>query len=506
MRFGECRDIRGELPESAPEPCLRFCLAQNLSYPYHGERLAGTAASSTGVLKCLKGQTASAISLVNMANIVIVSCVYPPETNTAGLNCRDLANHLAEGGHKVSVLCPLPSRPIGVKYPSFVNRCKLDVRTEGRVSVIRLPSFAAPQSKLWPRFRESYSFGMAASRYLAQLLPDTQAVYAMAWPLVGQHFVSQTAVKLGIPLIINVQDIYPESLLQKLPRWMGKCVYAPLLACDRAIVNRAQGLVVISENMRKTYWSSRRVPPSRVVTIPTWHDDQRFWPLPDRTVAAQRYQVPEELFTFLYLGNIGPVAGVEDLIRAFSIAAVPSTQLIIIGDGSRKAACQGIVAKSGVSNIRFLSDPDVANVPLLQSLADICVLPVRPGDSLSSIPSKLISYLFSAKPVFAIVDPGSDSERIILASKCGWVVNSGDVTAAVQQIKQIAAEDREELTRRGRNGRAYGLEHFAKARCVSSLAHALCRFAGLNPSTPAAQETGKDINNNCSPLPDQACL
>ena len=422
-----------------------------------------------------------------MSKIVIISCVFPPETSTAGINCQDLASHMASDGHDVSVLCPLPSRPLGSRYPAFEDRTRIDVRREGAITVIRLPSFAAPQSRLWPRFRESYSFGVVASRYLARHLADSDVVYSLSWPLIGQRLVSKTLVKMGIPLVLNVQDIYPESLLQKLPTLIRRLVRDPLMAWERAIVHRACGVVVISPNMRRVYLDSRHVPTSRIVVIPTWHDEGLFWPLPKRAVAAGRYCVPQDLFTFLYLGNIGPVAGVEDAIRAFCAASVGSTQLVIVGEGSRKAACQDIAERSGCPRILFLSDPEVSNVPLLQSLADVCVLPVRRGAAFTSVPSKLISYLFSANPVLGLVDSGSDSERTIREADCGWVVEPGNIHAAAEQIRRVASIRPDELQRLGTNGRAYGLGHFSKKSCVPALAKAIERFAGLDRKSPRSR-------------------
>jgi glycosyltransferase involved in cell wall biosynthesis len=79
-------------------------------------------------------------------------------------------------------------------------------------------------------------------------------------------------------------------------------------------------VVVISENMRRTYIEHRGLAGESVVAILNWVDESRFRRLMPARVAGVRplYGIPEDPFTFLYLGNIGPVAGVEGLIEAFS--------------------------------------------------------------------------------------------------------------------------------------------------------------------------------------------
>ena len=81
----------------------------------------------------------------------------------------------------------------------------------------------------------------------------------------------------------------------------------------------------------------------------------------------------------VYLGNIGPVAGVDFLIQAFHRAAIENSQLLIIGDGSAKNKCVEMVDRLRIANARFISDPVVKNVPLIQSMANVCLLPLKRG-------------------------------------------------------------------------------------------------------------------------------
>jgi len=65
--------------------------------------------------------------------------------------------------------------------------------------------------------RESLSFGWHACRYLERHLPDVDAVYANTWPLASQVLIARYCTRRRIPLVFHIQDVYPESLLGKLP-------------------------------------------------------------------------------------------------------------------------------------------------------------------------------------------------------------------------------------------------------------------------------------------------
>lgn len=43
--------------------------------------------------------------------------------------------------------------------------------------------------------------------------------------------------------------------------------------------------------------------------IHNWQDEERFASLPSRTEACSHHGVSPNRFSFVYLGNIGPVAG-----------------------------------------------------------------------------------------------------------------------------------------------------------------------------------------------------
>jgi glycosyltransferase involved in cell wall biosynthesis len=364
-----------------------------------------------------------------------------------------------------------------VEYADFSPSGALRVDCENGVEVVRLPSFRAPQSKFFTRMWESWSFGRQVCRYLEGEMDEVDVVYANTWPLFSQALIARHCARRGIPLVLHLQDIYPESLLGKVSRWSRGLVGVALTALDRWIVRRAACVVVISENMRRTYVENRGMASEKVIAILNWVDERRFETLPARAAACAHYGIPEDRFTFLYLGNIGPVAGVEGLIESFHAAGLKQAQLVIAGDGSSKAACIARARSLGANDVRFVSDPDADNVPLLQSLGHVCLLPMRKGAGLSSIPSKLIAYLLSAKPVLATLDAGSDTARCLHEAQCGWVGEPEHVEWLAAKMAEVAALSLASLNEMGNLGRVYGLKHFSKAGGVQRLASVILESA-----------------------------
>jgi glycosyltransferase involved in cell wall biosynthesis len=416
-----------------------------------------------------------------MTNVVIVNAVYPPEPAVSAQIGRDLAEYLAGTGANVMVLCPYPSRPFGVEYSEFRPSAVPRAADENGVRVIRLPSFSEPRSRLAGRMRESLSFGWHVCRYLDRHSINPDVIYANSWPLFSQAIVAGHCARRGIPLVLHIQDIYPESLLNKLPGPCRAAMAWPLARLDRWTARQAAQLVVISENMRRIYVGARGVAEAKVATIPGWLDERRFETPPDKNAASARYGVPADRFTFLYLGNIGPAAGVELLIDAFGRAGLPRAQLVIVGDGSAKSDCMRRAKNLKLGRVFFVSDPDVANVPLLQSLGDVCLLPLRKGAGMSSIPSKLMAYLLSAKPVLATVDAESDTARSIREAQCGWVGEPGNTAWLAKKMIELVDTPTAELDGYGELGRRYGRAHFSRGEGVKRLGMVVLNTAGQNP-------------------------
>jgi len=402
-------------------------------------------------------------------HIVIISAVYHPEPFVSARMGLDLARCLADQKHRVTVVCPQPSRPVNADYHQYTKPGAIVETLEEGVEIVRLPSFAAPASSLIPRLRESWSFGRHVCQSLAKRTLRPDVIYVNAWPLLAQALVIHFAKRNRIPVILQVMDIYPESLLGNFSTILRGILSTPLLKLDAWIAKNAHAVVVISDNMCKSYIESRLIPADRVITIPTWQDETLFEHDVSRADASRRYGIDNSHFTFLYLGNIGPVAGVDLLIRAFLEASIDTAQLVIVGDGSAKEACIDLANRLKASKVHFLSDPDAANVPLLQSMADVCLLPMKRGTGMSSIPSKLQAYMFSAKPVLATVDLDSDTAKAITDAQCGWVGEPGDEGWLIAKMTELASFTEFQLSEHGQRGREYGLLHFSKKKGVERL-------------------------------------
>ena len=404
-------------------------------------------------------------------HIVIVNAVFPPEPVVSAKIGLDLAKYFRSCGHKVTVLCPYPTRPISATYYGWSERHGIDTRHEDYgATVVRLPSFTSPKSSLIGRIYESWSFGRHASLFLKNNLGEFDIVYANTWPFFSQIWIGSSCKKLKKPLVFHVQDLYPESFLARIPKQAAALLSPLLFAFERYVSRMAFGAIVISRGFRDAYLRRRNVQGKAVKIITNWIDEQPFEQAYDRKAACLEYDVPLGMFTFLYFGNVGPVAGVELLISAFNSANISNAQLVIAGDGSAKKQCVNQAKKIQNKNVYFITDPDASAAPKIQSLADVCLLPVKKGQASSSVPSKLMVYMMSGKPVLAAVDSDSETSTIIQESHCGWLSPPEDGKRLASLMQEVAGISKEELQERGSESQTYAKKSFSRKAGVEQVA------------------------------------
>lgn len=392
-----------------------------------------------------------------MKKILLALSVFPPEPIVSANLMSDLAEELSKE-YKVTVLRPHPTRPKGFKMPKFDS-------TSLPYKVIEMETYTHPESSLIGRFRESVSMGSVYAQYIKDHHNKIDFIVNDAWHLFGYNKVAHAAVKYGIPYIVPVQDIYPESLASKLPdvkilKWIVMKTLGPL---DKYTLTHSAKIHTISDKMRDILSETRGIQKDHFVIVRNWQDERPF-------ISCLEKPEPEAPFTFMYLGNVGPLAGVDVLINAFEKAHIDHARLVIAGSGSAKEHLQE-VAKGCKSQIEFWEVPG-GMVPATQAKADVMCLPVKKGFAMSSIPSKLPAYMFSAKPVLASVDAESDTARCIKKSNAGWVCKPEAVEQITNLMQKIVGLNKEELNAMGTSGREYAVKEFSRAENLKILANA----------------------------------
>ena len=389
-----------------------------------------------------------------MKHIVIVSAVFHPEPVTSAMMNYDLALELSKS-YKVTVLRPFPSRPLraeysieGITYP---------------FSCITLNSYRCPESKLVGRLQESFSFGRACKRYIKEHKEEIDFVYNDGWQILGLYIVAKECVKLNIPYIVPIQDIYPESLFthRHIPNYVRSILSSLILPFDRYYQKHACRVRTISTEMAEYISRTRNVELGRFLVLDNWQNDDEFYYTP----------ITNERTIFGYVGSINAHSNTELIIKAFANANIPDTELRIYGGGNHKDICVELVKNLGLNNVIF-DEVEKTQVPKVQAKMNVLILALPTGNGGLCLPSKMTSYMLSGRPVLASVE-SSTTMRYINESDCGITVEPDNIKALAEGFRKFASMSIEEQNRLGRNSRLFAEKRLLKSVNLEKLCESI---------------------------------
>ena len=219
----------------------------------------------------------------------------------------------------------------------------------------------------------------------------------------------------------------------------SRAVYTAL--CDR--------IVTTGEAIRTLLVEYLRVPPAKVVSIPTGVDLEEFHPS-----RVDPTRIREELG----LKRETPLLGMIAVLRSWKGHVVflqalrrvqarhPDVRAILVGDGPFRSVIQDAISCHGLGSLVHLLGhrEDVAEI-----LGGLDVV-VSASTAAEGIPQALLQALAMRRPVVA-TDVGGIPE-VIRPGKTGWLVPPGDPEALGAAIVEALA-DRPEAERMGEVGR-----------------------------------------------------
>jgi glycosyltransferase involved in cell wall biosynthesis len=177
------------------------------------------------------------------------------------------------------------------------------------------------------------------------------------------------------------------------------------------------------------------------------------------------------------IGTVSYVYGYDTILEAAALlASDPTIRLLIVGDGSQKAAVEEAVAARGLRNVTLLPAQPHRRIRGLLAAADMSVsallpLPVTRGQ----LPVRVLEAMAMARPV--VFSGEGVASRLVAESGAGVSVPPNDAGSLAEAIAALAP-DPGRRERHGEAGRATILARFNRATVAAQVEGALLRAAG----------------------------
>lgn len=394
--------------------------------------------------------------------ILLVSQYFDPEP----FRINDLVRAWSERGHRVEVLTGLPNYPAGRLYPGYSLRGPYRERLAG-AEVRRVPLVPRGRRRglrLALNYLSFAAVGWLAGPRAVGRDAEVIVVYAPS-PILACLPALRLGRRLGAPVAVWVQDLWPESLAAtgvvrspRLLRIAARVVRGIYRRCDLVLV-QSEGFV---DAVRAVCPEARRV---RV--LPNWAEPF-YRPLEIEAGAPERGELPDG-FTILFAGNLGSSQALETVLAAADLLRERPIHWVFVGDGNRRRWLEDESRRRGLDGrVRFLGQRPPERMPRYLALADVLLVSLRRDPTFAAtIPTKVQSYLAAGKPILAALE--GEGARVVEFSGAGRVVPPEDPEALARAARELHELGAAARARMGERAREHSVRHFDRERLVSRL-------------------------------------
>jgi glycosyltransferase involved in cell wall biosynthesis len=229
------------------------------------------------------------------------------------------------------------------------------------------------------------------------------------------------------------------------PAWVRR---GPRRAVYGHLMRRATCVVAVAEAVRREVADLFRVPPAKVVTIPTGREADRVRPRAGRSATRRALGIEPKAPVMISLGALtwekDPVAHVDVMARVVR-GGRPDAMHLIVGDGPLRPEVESAVRERGLEE-RVIVAGSRDDVGDLLAASDVMLV----ASGIEGMPGCAIEAGFAGLPVVAH-DVAGVSE-VVVDGVTGFLVRPPNLEALTERVLTLFG-DAEARRRMGREGR-----------------------------------------------------
>ena len=364
---------------------------------------------------------------------------YAPELLGIGRYTGELGAYLAARSHQVTVLTAAPY------YPQW--RVQEDYRPQrwrrewlDGVEVLRAPQYVPARVSGLGRLLQECSFDVSCLYWWSTCLlaRPWDAMVAVCPPMTSGLVPGLLARRLGIPLVIHVQDLQLDAA-RELGILRQRLLLEVLTRLELRLFRQARKVTTISRSMAARL-AAKGVAPSRLQVLPNWADLDKVRPGPRLNALRRELGLTSETVV-LYAGNLGEKQGLEVILAAAALTrSKPSIRYLIAGEGAARDRIKLRAQDLGLDNVTFLPLQLNSRLPLLLAAADLHLVVQRREAADLVMPSKLTNIMAAGRPFIATAARSTELGRVTTESRAGLLVPPEDGRALAQAVLALAQD------------------------------------------------------------------
>jgi glycosyltransferase involved in cell wall biosynthesis len=290
----------------------------------------------------------------------------------------------------------------------------------------------------------------------------------------------------GVPLVLEVRDLWPESLAAVGVGTSRSALHRALHGVAGFLYRHSEHIVVVTPATREFLIKERTIAAEKISVVPNGVKTGLFCPrLLDLDLREQWN--PEGKFVVSFIGTMGLAHGLETVIAAAErLQSVrPDVLFLLVGEGADRERIARLAESRQLTNLRIVPQQPREKIPDFIALSDVCLVLLKNSLVFQTvIPTKMLEFMSCARPV--ILGVAGQARQIAEQARAGICIQPENVDALCCAILKLREGPALRATL-GQNGREYIVRNFSR-ECAASEYLDLLRsiVAGESPLHRAA--------------------
>lgn len=395
--------------------------------------------------------------------VLLIKAYFHPEVMASSHFNENLYGAITGNGLDMLVYTPVPTRGITEEVRQEYKKRKRETMYDGMLTVHR-----------FSLMKEGNNPIQRAVRYTLQCIKQfNRAAFAKEAKSCDVMFISSTPPILGataalvkkinhIPMVYNLQDIFPDSLAGTGLAKKGGLFWKIGRMIENFTYRNADKIIVISHDFKKNIMA-KGVPEEKIEVVYNWVDENAIVPVKEEeNDLFEEFGISRDKFRVIYAGNLGNAQNIEIIVDAArKLRDNPKIEFVIFGKGGLEDEIKQTKAKEQLDNLKILPLQPYERVSKVYGLGHVCIVACKPGLGGAAMPSKTWSIMSSGRAVLANFDEG-ELKEIVEKNHCGAFTKAGDLVGFVSTIENLSQHP-ELCAEMGANGRQFILENLTRA-------------------------------------------
>jgi len=261
--------------------------------------------------------------------------------------------------------------------------------------------------------------------------------------------------------ILWVQDLIGvglKKIFDKKYFFLGKFIGRFFINLEKRVLVKSDELILISDSFLN-YLNSYKIDKSNIHIIRNWASLKEI-PLSNKENEWSIKNNCVDSFNFLYAGTLGLKHDSQKIVDLSNFFKDNNRiKIIVVSEGLGADNLKEISTKHNLDNLICINYVTQSDFPQVLASADVLVGLLTEEAGEYSVPSKILSYFCSGKPVLLIAPLENLISKIITENKAGIVISPDD-TLGFHKAASLLLNDSVLAGEYGSNGREYAELNF----------------------------------------------